>query len=252
MIKAVCDVDGRTVVLLGLDRENITRLQDDKPIRFNAETLGIGAFTLAIAAADTCRELTDQMTEAGLAQRVMAVPEDTTRVMQPAGESDPVDVRAIVAEVIASNHAAHTAYLHDPAMHHGVEVVIGTLGRAVLELARTGRHTRAELVDLVRATAIACSISGGPEDEQAIGRANAELFPDREVTVDGIQVRTSVVLGVMNLDYARSGSPTGLTPGGSKALTEALADAGFEILDGPTYVQQPGITVRTPSTVPER
>lgn len=237
MIKAVCDVDGRTVVLLGLDRENITRLQDDKPIRFNAETLGIGNFTLAIAAAETTEELTRQLTTAGLAQRVTAVPEDTTPVMQPAGEQDPVDVRAIVAEVITSNRTAHEAYLHDPAMHHGVEVVIGTLGRTILALTRTRRFTRTELVELTRTIAVACSISGGPEDEQAIGRANSELFPDRPVPEGETQVRTELVLGIMNPDHRRSDSPTGLTPGGSRALTEALVGEGFEILDGPRRVR---------------
>lgn len=234
MIKAVCDVNGRKLVLLGLDRENISRLQDNKPIRFNANSLGIGDFTLAIAAGESGADIAEQMASDGLLDRVVAVPEDTSRVMQPAGEQEPVDVRGIVADVIASNHAAHEAYLHDPAMRHGVEVVIGTLGRTVLALAQTGRHTRDELVCLARTVAVACSISGGPEDEQTIGEANTELFPEREIPAD--EVKTAVVLGVMNPDYRLPAAPAGITPRASRALTEALASEGFEIVEGPARV----------------
>lgn len=233
MIKAVCDVNGRTVVLLGLDPENIRRLQDDKPIRFEANTLGVGDFTVAIAVG-TREDITAQMATAGLFDRVMAVPEDTTGVMQPAGEHDPIDVREIVAEVVGANRAAKEAYLHDPAMKYGIEVVIGTLGWTVDTLVRTGRHTRAELVDLVRTIAIACSISGGPADEQTIGQANTDLFPDRDLPTGDL--RTSLVISAMSPDLRNPATPTGLTPRGSKALTQALVAEGFEIVDGPARV----------------
>lgn len=87
-----------------------------------------------------------------------------------------VNVRQIVLDVVAANPEAQRAYMHDPAMHHGVEVTIGVLGRAAEVLTAVG-HRHPEAVEIIRQIAVACSHRGGPEDEQALGEANSRLFP---------------------------------------------------------------------------
>lgn len=84
-----------------------------------------------------------------------------------------IDVRKIVLDVIERNDEARTAYLTDPAMHHGVEVTIGVLGRVAEVLVTSGIHGAESLIKEI---AVACSRSGGPEREQIIAAANSNLF----------------------------------------------------------------------------
>lgn len=99
-----------------------------------------------------------------------------TTIPQPV----PLDVRAIVLDIIDRNPEARHAFRHDPAMYHGVEVVIGTLGRVAEVLDRTGRFTSPEVTTLIRDVAVACSISGGQEDINRIAQANTLLYPNPE------------------------------------------------------------------------
>ena len=82
-----------------------------------------------------------------------------------------IDVRGIVLNIVGANPEAYHAYMHDPAMRHGVEVTIGVLGRAADVLTTTGGHSHPEAAELIREIAIACSHRGGPEDERAIAAA---------------------------------------------------------------------------------
>ncbi len=89
----------------------------------------------------------------------------------------PVDVRRIVLSVIETSPEASRAYVHEPAMRHGVEVTIGVLGRAADILMRSGGHTAAETEALILEIAHACSQSGGQEYEHALAIANSQLHP---------------------------------------------------------------------------
>jgi hypothetical protein len=164
------------------------------------------------------------------------------KAAEPADPADQIDVRRIVLGVISDNDQARDAYRTDPAMRLGVEVVIGTLGRLAVEMQSAEVFTRDELEQLVHRVAVACSLSGGPENEQTIGDANTELFPtaaevaadDDDVADQTTDVTTTVTLAVMDRTFRHNTSTSGITPAGHRALVGALAEAGFEIVSGPT------------------
>lgn len=116
--------------------------------------------------------LVDQLLDAGVFAPGVAT---TAPAAQPGGYK--IDVRGIVLNIVGASPEAHRAYLHDPAMHHGVEVTIGVLGRAADVLTTTGGHSHPEAAELIREIAVACSHRGGPEDEHALALANSQMYP---------------------------------------------------------------------------
>lgn len=86
-------------------------------------------------------------------------------------------VRRIVLDVIGADPEAARAYMLEPAMRHGVEVTVGVLGRAAAILNTTAGYSRLQTEALIREIAVACSRSGGPENETAIATANGQLHP---------------------------------------------------------------------------
>lgn len=48
--------------------------------------------------------------------------------------------------------------------------------------------------------------------------------------------RVAVILGVMDPSFCNPADTTGITAAGQTALTCALAEAGYEIINGPVYV----------------
>lgn len=87
-----------------------------------------------------------------------------------------INVRSIVMEVIGKNPEAQQAHLHDPAMQYGVEVVVGTLSRVGQICLDRGDSPRA-VQDLIEVAAVACSLSGGAEDETAIAASISSVWP---------------------------------------------------------------------------
>lgn len=62
MIKALLrDSLGRTVVLLGLSGENVTRLMADEPIKINLAELGLPPLQIAIVGGHTEADITTQL-----------------------------------------------------------------------------------------------------------------------------------------------------------------------------------------------
>lgn len=101
-----------------------------------------------------------------------------------------VNVRKIVLTVVEANPEAALAYLHEPAMRHGVEVTIGVLSRAADVLIQHGGHTPDQAAHLIGLTAVACSGGTGQEDALRLATANTELFAPACVEVmEGVHER---------------------------------------------------------------
>lgn len=149
MIKAVFNVNGRKIVVLGLTSENVIRLQEGRPIAFNGNVVGLGDMTLSICYGDTGSDIAQDLRVTGLMDHILATPPNPGVPLQPEGEREPIDVRAIVLDVIENHPDARRLYLNDTAVHYGVEMTVKVLERAAARLTRSGRFTRAELVDLL-------------------------------------------------------------------------------------------------------
>lgn len=67
MIKARARIGGSDAVVLGLTRENIDRLLDNKPIMFDAATLGISEFDrVIIIGGETPDDIKEDLRSIGL------------------------------------------------------------------------------------------------------------------------------------------------------------------------------------------
>lgn len=236
MIKAAIDLPGdRTLVLLGLTGENITRICAGEPIAFNAATLGVGLDDVAISVAygRDQSDIAEQLASGGLLDRIKATPWDTERPMQPVPTADHIDVRQIVLEDIAADPIAADQYMTDPAFKLSIETVIGTLDRILDCVAETGRHDPDELEALAHTMVrrLSGSSDDRAEDSAVIAHAAALLTPD-PTTPPAVTITT--VLGVQDPTFYAPASPSGITGTGVRALQQALAESGFEILHGPT------------------
>ncbi len=122
-------------------------------------------------------------------KRRAATEEDYRRLMErravhcpPAGvnpaadASGGVDVRAIVGDVLLSNETAHKLYHTDPAMRHGIEVVMGVLGTVAAVLVDEGDSPElaAHIVHVV-AHKLSDNTAPPAVSADALGTANAEL-----------------------------------------------------------------------------
>lgn len=245
MIKALMKGrNGRTVVLMGLDSENVERIKNGQPIRFDGNAVGIQGRTLAICYGDTAEDIVAEMSAAGGVENLFTVPADTTPPLRPGTtphQPEPIDVRRIVLDLVDGNDISRSAYLNDPAMKYGIEVIIGALGRVAETLTATNRHTRPGIEAIIHDVAVSLAhaadaprdeigpdrlVTTGPEDLTRIAEANTAMY--------GRNLDTArVYLGVMDPTFVDKSQPSGITPDGLAALTSGLAAAGYEILDGP-------------------
>lgn len=62
MIKAVGQIEGQPMLLLGLSGENVTRLMADEPIKFNLTELGLPPMVVVIVGGRTEESILDQLT----------------------------------------------------------------------------------------------------------------------------------------------------------------------------------------------
>lgn len=87
-----------------------------------------------------------------------------------------LDVRAIVGATIDADPVSARLYLNDPAVHHGVEVMIGVLSRLV-PLARNVGIDVDTVTKLIYLTALACANDNrGAEDAAKMATLNTQLF----------------------------------------------------------------------------
>ncbi|WP_423396051.1 hypothetical protein [Burkholderia sp. LMG 21824] len=61
MLKAVAETTNGKMVILGLSRENITRLQAGKPIKFDAEQIGLPGYEFFIVFGETEQAIYDDL-----------------------------------------------------------------------------------------------------------------------------------------------------------------------------------------------
>lgn len=114
-----------------------------------------------------------------------------------------INARQIVLDLIATNEQASLSYTHDPAFRHGVEIVIGVLGRAGPILLEFGK-TPDQAHEIVRRIAVACSMRpGGQEDRDTLARLNTHLFGNGQTvsgsTVGGKTVQVNGHIGDLKL-----------------------------------------------------
>lgn len=107
---------------------------------------------------------------------------DGYRDLQLSYDDDPnrsparVDVRRIVGEVLLADATVHRLYHSDPAMRHGVEIVMGTLGTVADVLVREG-ETVLYAGHLIELTAQELQKAHNAHvDTAALATANVEMF----------------------------------------------------------------------------
>lgn len=68
MIKARATIGSRDTMILGLTRENVTRLLDNQPIMFDGAELGWPAMRVVILAGETLADIEEDLRSIGVVQ----------------------------------------------------------------------------------------------------------------------------------------------------------------------------------------